>query len=507
MTLSKSDYMLFLRHPAWLWLKKFDKSKLPPVDENTQALFDTGHEFENYAEQLFPGGTKLGFSNYDEYLNLPGHTLSVLNSGAATIFQGRFEADGLTCIVDVLSRNPDDSFDLIEIKASTKAKPEHEYDLAFQLLVLEKSGLKIRNIAVMHANKEYVRAGEIDASQLVAKTEVTEAVCALMSTTLIQVDMARNVLSQGQRPDISPRFVNQLNIPRVGSMWLEEWLSIYESIEGKFDKYSIYNLAYPSPEQLGKLEDLEITTIDQLSEDQALRDKQAIQIHTTKTNKRVIDKDKIGEFISTFQYPLYFLDYETMSSVIPQFDGMSPYQDYPFQYSLHIIDKPGAEVRHSEYLHAEASNPMPGLLAQLKQDIGDSGTVLTWNMSYEKGCNDRMAGLYPEYADFLGKLNERIEDLMIPFSKMWFFDKDFFGSASVKKVLPVLAPELSYKELNVSDGLLARRMWTQTVLEGRNTSKRDEIMADLSKYCTLDTYAMVRILEEIEICKQKSFQG
>jgi len=61
----------------------------------------------------------------------------------------------------------------------------------------------------------------------------------------------------------------------------------------------------------------------------------------------------------------------------------------------------------------------------------------------------------------------------------------------------VLAPELSYKELNVGDGLLARRTWTQTVLEGQNQGSRDEIMLDLSKYCTLDTYAMVRILGEL----------
>ena len=140
---------------------------------------------------------------------------------------------------------------------------------------------------------------------------------------------------------------------------------------------------------------------------------------------------------------------------------------------------------------------MPGLLKQLKQDIGDNGTVLTWNMSYEKGCNDRMAKLYPEYAEFLASLNERINDLMIPFAKMWFFDKDFFGSASIKRVMPVLAPELSYKELNVGEGLLARRTWTQTVLEGKNQADREQIMEDLSKYCALDTYAMVRILEEL----------
>jgi len=141
---------------------------------------------------------------------------------------------------------------------------------------------------------------------------------------------------------------------------------------------------------------------------------------------------------------------------------------------------------------------MPGLLEQLKKDIGDTGTVLAWNMSYEKGCNDRMAKFYPEYAEFLTNLNERINDLMIPFSKMWFFDKDFFGSASVKKVMPVLAPELSYKEINIGDGLLARRMWTQTVLEGKNQANRGIIIKDLSRYCTLDTFAMVRILEELK---------
>jgi hypothetical protein len=147
---------------------------------------------------------------------------------------------------------------------------------------------------------------------------------------------------------------------------------------------------------------------------------------------------------------------------------------------------------------------LPELLAQLKKDIGEVGTILTWNMSYEKGCNDRMAKMYPEYADLLSKINERIEDLMTPFAKMWFFDKDFFGSASVKKVMPVLAPELSYKELGIGDGLLARRVWTQSVLGGENVVRRDKIMDDLSKYCALDTFAMVRILEELrEVIKNE----
>lgn len=496
--------MLFLRHPAWLWLKKYDKSKLPTADANLQAMFDAGHAFEWYAEQFFPKAVKLGFNQYDEYLSLPNRTQATLQSGAETILQGRFEADGITCIVDVLTKHTDGVYDLIEIKASTKAKPEHEYDLAFQVIVLEKCGYTIRSVSVMHANKEYVRQGEIVPAKLVITTDLTDAVRALASTTQLQVDMAQNILAQKTMPDLSPRFVNQLGIPGVSSQWLAEWLTIFSTLNPQPEPYSIYNLSYPTPNQLGQLEDLGITSIAEVPDELTLRSKQVAQILTTKTNKRLLEPEKIKTFLAGFSYPLYFFDYETLSSIVPPFDGMSPYQDYPFQYSLHVIEKPGGEVKHLEYLHIENTNPMLELLSQLQQDIGNTGTILTWNMSYEKGCNDRMAALYPKYAEFLAQLNARIQDLMIPFAEMWLFDKDFFGSASLKKVLPVLAPELSYKELAVSDGLLARRLWSETILEDKHTEKRSAILSDLSQYCTLDTYAMVRIWEELRKLIQSS---
>jgi len=487
--------MQYLRHPAWLWLQKFDKHKLPATDDNLQAIFDAGNLFESYASQLFPNATKLGFSSYQEYLDLPRRTLEAIASGDQVILQGRLEVDGITCIFDVLQKVGEKEFDLIEIKASTRAKPEHEYDLAFQALVLEKAGFKVRNISVIHANKEYVRAGEIDPALLSARTDVIEKVRALQELTALQLAGAFKVLAKKEMPDLSPRYVNQVGV--LGVNWFEDWMAIYKTLKANSDPYSIYNLSYPTAEQIGKLEDAGITQIAGIPEALALRPKQLTQIQTTKTNQRIIDAEQIKAFLASFQYPLYFFDYETFSAVIPQFDGGSPYSDYPFQYSLHVLDSPEAELRHLEYLHDSQSNPMPELLKQLQHDIGTTGTVLTWNMSYEKGCNDRMALLYPEYAEFLEGLNERIEDLMTPFAKMWFFDKDFFGSASVKKVMPVLAPELSYTELTVGDGLLARRLWTETVLEGKNQASRAQIMADLSTYCTLDTFAMVRVLEEL----------
>ncbi|MSU74844.1 hypothetical protein EXS57_03680, partial [Candidatus Kaiserbacteria bacterium] len=137
MQLSKSDYMLFLKHPAWLWLKKYDKAKLPPIDAATQERFDAGNEFEDSVEALYPGAVTLGFDSYAEYLSLPARTQDALASGAKTIFQGRFESGSLTCIVDVLTKPTEDSLELLEIKSSTKVWPEHIVDLAFQTIVLE----------------------------------------------------------------------------------------------------------------------------------------------------------------------------------------------------------------------------------------------------------------------------------------------------------------------------------------------------------------------------------
>lgn len=493
--ISKSDYMLFLRHPAWLWLKKYQKDKLPPIDKNLQEIFNAGHEFEKYVEKLFLDSVKFSFNSYQEYLNLPRETNIALENGTKTVFQGRFETNGLTCIVDVLDRTENNSFNLIEIKSSTRVKKAHYYDLAFQKLVLEKAGLQVEEISVIHVNNEYVRSGKIEPRNLANQVKVTQKVRELTDFTKSQIKKARDVLKRRSMPNLSPRYANHCQIK---SDWFHDWLDLYKHLKADLDPYSIYFLSYPNPEQIEELENQGIERICEIPKEKALREKQAGQIKTTKTDQPIIDKEKIANFLETFEYPLYFLDYETFSWPIPNFAGLKPWKDYPFQYSLHIQKSPQSKVEHREYLHQENSNPMPRLLEKLQEDIGEKGTILTWNMSYEKGCNNRMAKLYPEYENFLQNVNERIKDLMTPFSEMWYVDKDFYGSASLKYVLPALVPELTYDDMSVSDGLTARRLWTNTVLKNKNGDTAEEIMENLSKYCTQDTMAMVKILEVLK---------
>ncbi len=443
MQLSKSDYMLFLKHPAWLWVKKNDPKKIPPVDENTQAMFDAGHQFEPYAESLFPEGVSLGFSDYDEYRSLPQRTQDAIARGDQVLFQPRFEWQDFTCICDIVSFVGENEVDLYEIKASTKAKPEHEYDLAFQTAILEGSGLKVRNISVIHVNNQYVRNGDIKADKITSFTDITEQVRAKDIATQKHMAQAILVAQSPTMPDPDP------SLAKLGSK--NDWMPIYQNIVGKNEETE------------------------------------------SKHTEPKIDKESIKQFLGELEYPLYFLDYETMSGLIPYFDGHRPYQQVPFQYSLHILESPDAELTQKEYLHRENSDPSRPLAEQLIKDIGDKGSVIVWFEGFEKARNTELGEMLPEYKEAMEAINSRVVDLMIPFKLKWYDDPRFNGSASIKQVLPVLCPHLSYKELGIQEGGSAQRLWMEAILDEKRADQKDQILDDLIEYCGLDTLAMVEI--------------
>jgi hypothetical protein len=441
--LSKSDYMLFLKHPAWLWVKKHDPKKIPPVDENTQAMFDAGHQFEPYAESLFPEGVSLGFSDYEEYLSLPQRTQDAIDRGDQILFQPRFEWEDFTCICDIVSFVGEKEVDLFEIKASTRVKPEHEFDLAFQATVLEGTGLKVRNISVIHVNNQYVRQGDIKADEITMFSDITEAVKSKYDATKTHMAQALAVLKSDTMPDPNP------DLARLNSK--REWLEIYKNITGETE-------SLPASD-----------------------------------TKPVIDHTAIKQFISQLQFPLYFLDYETMMSLIPYFDGHKPYQQVPFQYSLHVLETPETELEQREYLHRENSDPARPLTEQLIKDVGNTGSVLVWYEGFEKARNSELGNMLPEFKEALDALNGRVVDLMTPFKNKWYSDPRFNGSASIKQVLPVLCPELSYKELGIQEGGSAQRLWMEAILDEKRADQKEHILNDLVEYCKLDTLAMVEI--------------
>jgi hypothetical protein len=236
-------------------------------------------------------------------------------------------------------------------------------------------------------------------------------------------------------------------------------------------------------------------------DDFELTENQKNQVLAAKLGQPIIHDGEIKNELAKLKFPLYFLDYETISTAIPMFDGTKPYQQVCFQYSLHVLNKPEdgeEEMIHREFLAKEEDgNPVPKLLKQLAEDIGPTGNVIVWNQSFEMSRNKEMGEMYPEYKKFLLDVNERVYDLMEIFSKQLHVHPEFLGKTSIKYVLPVLVPELSYKNLEIQNGGMACLRWYEMVAKEMPKEDAEAIYKNLLIYCGLDTLALYKIYEHL----------
>ena len=210
-------------------------------------------------------------------------------------------------------------------------------------------------------------------------------------------------------------------------------------------------------------------------------------------NKILLDKFNVKQELDTFNFPLYFLDYETFPCAIPRFDGFSPYQQIPFQYSLYVLETPQAEPKHFEFIFTKNADPSLDFLKSLQENIGDNGAIIVWNKKFECKINEELAVRNPDYKLFIEDVNAKVYDLMDIFGKQFYVHKDFKGKISIKNVLPVLVPELSYKDLEIQEGGAASQKWNEMVQDGVSQEAKQKIIQDLKTYCGLDTYAMYAI--------------
>lgn len=217
-------------------------------------------------------------------------------------------------------------------------------------------------------------------------------------------------------------------------------------------------------------------------------------INCHQENKTHIDKDKIKGWLRGLQYPLYFLDYETLMPAIPLFESTRPYQQIPFQFLLHIQNNLDDELQHFEYLHKEKSDPREEFIKKLIEVCGNSGSIICYNQSFEKTRNKELAEDFPQYAESLEAINRRVVDLMEPFQKRFIYSPKQQSSVSIKAVLPAFT-ELNYKEMGIADGSEAMGAYLNFI-KGKIADEA-KLMEDLSAYCKLDTYAMVELVKTL----------
>jgi hypothetical protein len=269
--------------------------------------------------------------------------------------------------------------------------------------------------------------------------------------------------------------------------------------------YSIHDLSRigASKKKLLWLVENKIFHLDDIPvEEIELSDIQLNQVLAHRRGKPIIDHEGIREELESLRFPLYFLDYETFAPAIPLFSGYGPFEKVPFQFSLHILHRPGEEPEHVEYLHMDKSDPTQAVIDLLREHVLPQGTIIAWNKSFEMGVHRRMAHRMPAHSPTIDRMNSMFYDLMDVFHKQCYVHPKFKGSVSVKYVLPALLPNLTYKDLNIQGGAQASEAWWAMVTS-TDASEREMIASDLKKYCGLDTYAMYAIWKHLHELGQR----
>ncbi|WP_228198790.1 DUF2779 domain-containing protein [Aliarcobacter skirrowii] len=217
-----------------------------------------------------------------------------------------------------------------------------------------------------------------------------------------------------------------------------------EILENKFDISRLKSQKKFELYQNGILEFSQITDLYSFSISQQ------IQIESERQNRTIINKEAIKEFVNSLSYPIYHLDFETFQQAIPEFKGVSPYSQIPFQYSLHIEHEDG-RLEHKEFLAKDGVDPREEIAKRLVEDIPSNVTVLAYNMGFEKGVIRKLANLFEQYSHGLMAIHDNCKDLMIPFQNKDYYHPNMKGSYSIKYVLPSLVPEFenAYKELDL----------------------------------------------------------
>ncbi|MEZ5562217.1 MAG: DUF2779 domain-containing protein [Gammaproteobacteria bacterium] len=474
--LSKSRLMSFLQCPKRLWLEKH-QPELAQISATTEAAFATGHEIGAIARQLYdPEGTGTLISGADGMAAALRDTAAALATPAATpLFEATFEREGLLIRADVLDRQ---AGRLIEVKSSTACKDEHVTDCAIQAWVLETSAVPPKSVALAHVNNQFVYQGDGDYRGLLVEKDLDAAIGA--QTHRVPgwlADAQRTVAGDCPEAAIGRRCRRPYDCPFIAHCWSDT-------------DYPLGTL----PGVGGRLDALLAEGYKDVRELPAARvgGREAQRVWRAARSGQPEMNDSARKELAALGWPRYYLDFETIGGPIPRWAGTRPYQPIPFQWSLHVEALPG-RLEHAEFLDPGGELPARAVATALLAAIGTEGPVLTWS-SYEKQCLGTLAGFCPELAEALAAVAGRLVDLL-PIVKRAYYHPAMQGSWSIKALLPVIAPELDYAQLEgVRDGSGAQLAWAEAVAPQTAAARRSELREQLLRYCAHDTLAMVRVV-------------
>lgn len=472
--ISKSRFLKGMQCQKLLWLAVHE----PEADELKPDLiaehrFAIGHKVGKIARDRFPGGVLVDRAT--DVASWLYATSEAISNASEVIYEAAFATDNAFVAVDILTKSPN-GWDIIEVKSSLSVKDTHIDDLIIQYWVLENAGHRVNKTYVMTLNKECEHP---DFENLFKLNDVTERVRERIHEAEPKLQTLQAMLS-GSIPDV--KIGKHCNAPYECPFKDRCWPALPEhhiSTLYRLDRDTAFDLEY----QKG------ISEISQLTDDVEITQLQQRQVQAVKTGE-VFVSPSLRQELGKIRGRIAYLDFETIMPAVPLFAGDQPYQTIPAQFSCHV-DQGNGDLIQVEWIATDTSDPRLGMVEKLFEACEGADVIVAYNAKFEKNCLASLAAAVPSQAQRLSALKDRFIDLL-PIIRNHVYYPNFRGSFSIKSVLPALVPELSYATLNIFDGMTASIL-LEEIITGKQPAT-ESVIADLRKYCALDSLAMYRLV-------------
>jgi hypothetical protein len=485
--LSKSKIIAFRQCPKRLWLE-VHQPELREDSAATQAVFKVGNQVGEIARKLYDqdgDGITIN-AQRDGYPKAYAQTDEYLAKADRPIFEAGLRIKGALAFADVLiptTRGGTTSWKMVEVKSSGSVKDYHKDDIAVQSHIATASGVNLKKVSLACIDTSWVYPGDGDYQGLLYETDLTEEALSRDGEAAQWVSDAQKVVAMPSEPKIA--MGDQCHAP------FECGFCNYCSRELKRPEYPVNWLPSFSAKKKAQLEEQGIDDLRQVP-DRMLNKKQRLVKEHTIAGTAYFDAAGAAADLAPHGLPAYFLDFETIMFAVPVWKGTRPYQQIPFQFSLHRVAT-GGEVSRESFLDLSGGDPSLPFSKALISACGETGPVFVYNAAFEKSRIRELAKRFPNQAKGLSAIVDRIVDLL-PVARARYYNPSQCGSWSIKHVLPAAVPELTYEALpGVRDGGMAMEAFLEAIGPSINPGRKAEIRRQLEAYCRLDTYAMVRL--------------
>lgn len=490
--LSKTNYMKGCQCPKALWLQTKERHLATPPDANTQKMFDEGHQVGNLARELYPGGKEIPFDT-KPYARKFSLTAQYVQEGVTSIYEASVESQHMMCMVDILHHG-ESGWELIEVKSSSSLKDDHLDDVAVQYHILKEAGLEVVKAKLVHINPDYVRQTYFELKDYFVEHDITQEVLDRQAAIQAKLPELLSVMNSYQKPDIElgPHCLRPYECNFKAHCW------------ENFPEQSCFTLAgMPYEERFDLFHKGLIRFEDLLNAPLPDYAKQQVELELNQGFS--VDTAALDGFLNTLFYPMVFFDFETIHPIIPQFHHTYARQQVPFQFSAHLMNSPFDVPSHFEFIGDSVEDPRWDLIQYFLNVVPDNACILVYNQDFEKQVIEELAMAFPDCKDELMKRHANIRDLMIPFKERMVYSHTMKGRYSIKTILPILCPGLSYDDLEVQEGLTASKRYVE-IGAMEDDAEKDRARHALLAYCKLDTYAMIELLNVLRT-KQWAFES